>query len=69
MDLDFFLPNREQIMKLTALLLIGLFFAQTATVFAKDTADQQFEKLADQYITEYIKMNPEHATSLGEHKI
>ena len=55
-------------MKFTALLLIGLFFAQTLTVFAKDTADAQFEKLANKYITEYIRMNPEHATSLGEHK-
>ncbi len=55
-------------MKLTALMLFGMFFALGSTVLAKETADQQFEKLANQYISEYIKMNPESATSLGEHK-
>jgi uncharacterized protein (DUF885 family) len=31
------------------------------------TTDEQFETLANQYITEFLKMNPERATGLGEH--
>ena len=40
---------------------------QSLTVFAKDTPDQQFEALANKYLAELLKMNPERATSLGEH--
>ena len=68
MDLEYLPTNQRTIMKLTALLFFGLFFALGSTVFAKENADQQFEKLANQYISDYIKMNPEHATSLGEHR-
>lgn len=35
---------------------------------AKQTADRQFEKLANAYIAEYLKTYPEAATRLGEHK-
>ncbi len=52
--------------KIFALFIISSFFIQT--VMAKQTADQKFEKLANQYISELIKMNPERATSLGDHR-
>jgi uncharacterized protein (DUF885 family) len=32
------------------------------------TADEQFESLANKYLTELLKMNPERATGLGEHR-
>ncbi|MGI8787369.1 MAG: DUF885 domain-containing protein [Pyrinomonadaceae bacterium] len=54
--------------KFSAVLLIGIFLFQAASVFAKDTADKQFETLANKYIAELLKMNPEWATNLGEHK-
>ncbi|MCA1624675.1 MAG: DUF885 domain-containing protein [Acidobacteria bacterium] len=43
---------------------------QNATVFSlnKDTADKQFEALANKYIAELLEMNPEWATNLGEHR-
>jgi uncharacterized protein (DUF885 family) len=31
------------------------------------TADKQFEALANKYLKEYLEMNPERATGLGEH--
>ncbi|MCA1638729.1 MAG: DUF885 domain-containing protein [Acidobacteria bacterium] len=34
----------------------------------KDTADKQFEALANKYIAELLEMNPEWATNLGEHR-
>ena len=45
----------------------ALFLFQSLAVFAKDTPDQQFEALANKYLAELLKMNPERATSLGEH--
>jgi uncharacterized protein (DUF885 family) len=56
--------------KISALLLIGLFIFQSATVFSmtKETADKEFEALATKFIAELMKMNPEWATNLGEHK-
>jgi len=55
--------------KILAVTLIGLFLFQNATAFANaDTADVQFEKLANKYIAEFLAMNPEWATGLGEHK-
>lgn len=56
------------IKKIFAFLIIGTFFIQTNMALTKQTADQKFEKLAGEYISELIKMNPERATSLGEHK-
>jgi uncharacterized protein (DUF885 family) len=53
--------------KSLTLMLIGLFFFQTAAAFSKETPDQKFEALANKYITELLKMNPEWATNLGEH--
>ena len=39
------------------------------TMAKKDTSeDKKFEALANKYISELIEMNPEWATSLGEHK-
>lgn len=56
------------ITKFFAFIIISAFFSQTLMAGAKQTADQKFEKLASAYISELIKMNPERATSLGEHK-
>ncbi len=53
--------------KSLTLMLIGLFFFQTAAAFSKETPDQKFEALANKYIAELLKMNPEWATNLGEH--
>ncbi len=54
--------------KFAALTLIGLFLFQNVTAFSSaDTADMQFERLANKYIAELLKMNPEWATGLGEH--
>jgi uncharacterized protein (DUF885 family) len=33
-----------------------------------ESADQQFEQLARQYVDDLLKLNPEFATSLGEHR-
>ncbi|MBA2621558.1 MAG: DUF885 domain-containing protein, partial [Acidobacteria bacterium] len=50
----------------------AFFLFQGVTVFAdtiKETAaDKQFEKLANGFIAELLEMNPEWATSLGEHR-
>ena len=54
--------------KIFALLIISTLFMQTAMAIVKQTADQKFEKLANQYISDYIRMKPERATSLGEHQ-
>ena len=54
--------------KIFALFIISTFLFQTTMANVKQTADQKFEKLANQYISEFIKMNPERATSLGDHR-
>ncbi|CAN5872952.1 DUF885 domain-containing protein [soil metagenome] len=54
--------------KIFALFIISTFFIQTTMATAKQTADQKFEKLANGYISGLIKMNPERATSLGDHR-
>ncbi len=55
--------------KTLALITIGLLLFQNVMAFTvKDTADAQFEKLANKYIAELMEMNPEWATQLGEHK-
>lgn len=56
------------ITKTLTLMLIGLFFMNNAMAYAKQTADQKFEALANAYIAELLEMNPERATNLGEHK-
>jgi len=38
------------------------------TLITQDTADQKFEALAKRYIEQYLEMNPEQATELGEHR-
>ncbi len=53
--------------KMLITIFIGLFLFQALTVYAKETADRQFEALANKYIAELLKMNPEWATNLGEH--
>lgn len=56
------------ITKFFAFLVISAFFSQTLMANVKETADQRFEALANKYIAEYLKINPEAATRLGEHK-
>ena len=53
--------------KMFIAIFIGLFLFQSLTVYAKETVDRQFEMLANKYIAELLKMNPEWATNLGEH--
>jgi uncharacterized protein (DUF885 family) len=53
--------------KISALLILFVLISQSIT--ATDTIeDSKFETLANKYIAELIEMNPEWATSLGEHK-
>ncbi len=57
--------------KISALFLIGFLLLPSATVFSnvtKETADKQFETLANRYVAELMERNPEWATQLGEHK-
>ena len=55
--------------RLTTLAIIGLLLFQNAMAFFKtQTADEQFEALANKYIAEILRMNPEWATNLGEHQ-
>ncbi|MCY7377072.1 MAG: DUF885 domain-containing protein [Pyrinomonadaceae bacterium] len=55
--------------KFLTLAAIGLLLFQNIAAFSgKDTADNQFEKLANKFISEMMQMNPEWATSLGEHQ-
>jgi len=55
--------------KISALLLIGFLLFQNTMAFSnKETADQQFEALANKYLAELLKMNPERATGLGDHR-
>ncbi len=54
--------------KFFALFIISTFLFQTTMANVKQTADQKFEKLANKYISEFIKMNPERATTLGDHR-
>ncbi len=54
--------------RIFALMIISTLFIQTTMANVKQTADQRFEKLANQYISDYIRMKPERATSLGEHQ-
>ena len=53
-------------MKTLSFLLIAFFFVQS--IYAQNSADKNFESLANEYIAELLKMNPERATSLGEHR-
>ncbi len=57
--------------KIWTTVLIAFFLFPNMTVFSnvtKDAADKQFEALANKYIAELLKMNPEWATNLGEHQ-
>ncbi|HEX8287617.1 MAG TPA: DUF885 domain-containing protein [Pyrinomonadaceae bacterium] len=54
--------------KFTALFTIAFFLLQSMTIYSNtQTADKQFEALANKYLKEYLEMNPERATGLGEH--
>ncbi len=57
--------------KIWTIILIALLLFPNMTVFSnvtEDAADKQFEALANKYIAELFKMNPEWATNLGEHQ-
>ena len=48
-----------------------LFIASCASMppgASRENADQQFEALAAKFIDEYLEMNPETATGLGDHR-
>src|SRR6266699_2272831 len=57
----------------TSLVFCSIFLAVSLTMgdltlITQDTADQKFEALAKRYIEQYLEMNPEQATELGEHR-
>ena len=54
--------------KISIAIFVGIFLFQSLAVFAKETADQKFEALANKFIAEFLQMTPELATNLGEHK-
>ena len=55
--------------KTLTLAAIGLLLFQNVMAFSiKETADVQFERLANKYIAELMERSPEWATQLGEHK-
>lgn len=55
--------------KFFALTLAGFLLAHGAMAFSgAESADVQFERLANRYINELLEMNPEWATNLGEHR-
>jgi len=58
--------RKEMITKYISLLILaGLFLFSCST---KPAEDQKFESLADHYLQKLIQMNPEWATSLGDHR-
>ncbi len=54
--------------KIFTFFIIFTFLFQTTMANVKEAADTKFEKIANQYISEFIKMNPERATTLGDHR-
>ena len=59
--------ENKMFVKISIAIFIGFFLFQNVMALAKETADQKFEALANKYIAELLKMNPEWATNLGEH--
>jgi len=51
---------------ITSIPLVALFFFISCA--PKQTADEQFVSLADNYVEQFIAMNPEYATGLGDHR-
>ena len=49
-------------------LAVSVVLAVTWSCSPRESADQQFEQLARQYVEDLLKLNPEFATSLGEHR-
>src|SRR5688500_9169336 len=54
--------------KIKAVLAFCLLLTQITMAQTGNSEDRKFEALANKYITELMKNNPEWATSLGEHK-
>lgn len=50
------------------LILAAILLVQSAAAFSEESADRQFEVLANKYIDGLLEMNPEWATNLGEHR-
>ena len=50
------------------LILAAILLFQSAAAFSEESADRQFEVLANRYIDGLLEMNPEWATNLGEHR-
>ena len=51
-----------------AYLAISAVLAMSWSCSQRESADQQFEQLARQYVEDLLKLNPEFATALGEHR-
>ena len=54
--------------RILSILVICILISQTIMANQYKTDDQKFETLANQYIAQLLKQNPEWATRLGEHK-
>src|SRR5436190_23263124 len=54
-------------MKLFRFLLVGAVSLSTANSFAS-ADDDRFQKLANDYIEQTLRMHPEQATELGDHR-
>ena len=59
--------NQRNIFSTAALMLCCALFA-TGNAFAAAAGDARFKALTDRFIERYLAMNPETATSLGEHR-
>jgi uncharacterized protein (DUF885 family) len=51
-----------------ACLVVSTVLAVSSSCSQRETADPQFEQLSKQYVEDLLKLNPEFATSLGEHR-
>jgi uncharacterized protein (DUF885 family) len=51
-----------------ACLAVSMVLAMSWSCSQRESADQRFEQLARQYVDDLLKLNPEFATSLGEHR-
>ena len=57
-------PSRRKLHRIAVAVLVGLSWSlRAATV-----ADASFERLAQAFIEDYLRLNPEAATQLGDHR-
>jgi uncharacterized protein (DUF885 family) len=54
--------------RICAVLLVLAVFAVTTSCSQNESNDPRFEQLAKQYVEDLLKLNPEFATALGDHR-